>query len=223
MIVDVSAEDRELLERFYRDLYLPEFAAQREPLEAWLAALDGEGGYRMFVRVVLDGDAILGGVTYELYPESGCGFVTYMVVTREARRRGFGRRLLFGASEHLVELGARAVLGEVNDPRLGSRLGGEWERLERFQRWGARVLDVRYVQPALGPGLERDRGLVLIALPPTAAELDGEVLRRFVRELHAVTERCEPDAEVSGILASIPERVACIVVSPGHGHADRER
>ena len=57
MIVDVSAEDRELLEQFYRDVYLPEFAAQREPLEAWLAALEGDGGYRMFVRVVLDGEA----------------------------------------------------------------------------------------------------------------------------------------------------------------------
>ena len=209
MIVDVAEEDAELLARFYRDVYMPEFAAQREPLEAWQAALAGDQPYRMFVRIVVEHGEIRGGITYELYPRSGCGFVTYMVIAPAARRAGLGKRLLLEAASDLVARGARAVLGEVNDPRLC----GEWDRLERFQRWGCRVVDAKYVQPALGPGLERDRGLVLIALPPVSA-VDGAVVRAFVRELHEVTERCAPDEEISAILDGIPDQVSMVVLAP---------
>ncbi|HEY5947317.1 MAG TPA: GNAT family N-acetyltransferase [Kofleriaceae bacterium] len=206
MIVDVAAEDVELLERFYRDVYLPEFAAQREPLEAWQSALDGEQAYQLFVRVVLERGDILGGIAYELYPRSACGLVTYMVVAPEARRAGIGKRLLLDATSELVARGAVAVLGEVDDPRRG----GDWQRLERFQRWGCRALDARYVQPALGPGLERDRGLVLISLPPVRDALPGELLRAFIAELHEVTERCAPDDELREILDAIGDRVALV-------------
>ena len=206
MIVDVAAEDEELLERFYRELYLPEFAAQREPLEAWQSALAGDQPYRMFVRVVVERGEILGGISYELYPQSGCGLVTYMVIAPAARRSGWGKRLLFEATKELIARGALAVLGEVNDPR-GT---GEWDRLERFQRWGCRVLDARYVQPALGPGLVRDRNLVLIALPPIRESIAGDVVRTFIAELHEVTERCSPDDEVREILDGIPERVRLV-------------
>ena len=69
------------------------------------------------------------------------------------------------------------------------------------------------MQPALGPGLERDRGLVLIALPPVSA-VDGAIVRDFVRELHEVTERCAPDEEISAILDGIPDQVSMIVLAP---------
>jgi GNAT superfamily N-acetyltransferase len=206
MFVDIAEEDGALLERFYREVYLPVFEAQREPLEAWLSALRDEQPYRMHVRLVVEDGAILGGITYELYPASGCGLVTYMVVVPQARGRGLGRRLLLDAADELNRRGARAVFGEVNDPRLD----GAWQRLQRFQRWGCRVVDARYVQPALGPGLARDRGLVLITLPPVHDAIDGELVRAFVAELHAVTERCEPDAEVRQILDGIGDRVRLV-------------
>ena len=149
------------------------------------------------MRVALDGDAIIGGICYERYPRSGCGLVTYMVVAPAARGRGLGERLLREAVEALA---APIVLGEVNDPRVH---GNGWERLERFQRWGARVLDARYVQPALGPGLARDRGLVLIAFAPLPSTVDGARVRAFVEELYAATEGGEVDPEVA-----IPDVVA---------------
>lgn len=154
------------------------------------------------MRLALDPerDTILGGVAFEHYPRSGCGLVTYMVVAPAARGQGLGEHLLRGATQELFERGAPAVFGEVNDPR-GSRDGPEkaWSRLARFQRWGARVVATRYVQPALGPGLERDRGLVLIALAgatPLPPALPGAVVRAFVDELYEVTEGGPPDAEV---------------------------
>jgi hypothetical protein len=154
------------------------------------------------VRVALDGDAIIGGICYERYPRSGCGLVTYMVVAPAARGRGLGERLLRDA---VSALDAPLVLGEVNDPRVH----GEWARLARFQRWGARVLDARYVQPALGPGLARDRGLLLIAFAPLPEMVDGALVRAFVDELYAATEGGAPDPEIA-----IPDRVALVELSP---------
>lgn len=154
------------------------------------------------MRLALDGEAIVGGICFERYPKSGVGFATYMVVAPAARGRGLGEQLLRGAVDELGGL----VLGEVNDPRVR----GNWERLERFQRWGARVLDARYVQPALGLGLARDRGLVLIALAgnePLPPAIDGVRVRSFVEELYEVTEGGGLDPEVS-----IPDRVPLFVL-----------
>jgi GNAT superfamily N-acetyltransferase len=172
-----------LLERFHRGIYLDAFSAQREPLEAWLDHFSaGEAGpcdprgYAFFARIALDErDEILGGITYELYPKSQAGLVTYMVVAPAARNRGLGRQLFEGAARALYDQGARAVFGEVNRDAP--------ERLARFVRWGARPVDVEYVQPALGPGLQPDHGLQLIVLPPIPEQVDPTA---FVAELHEV-------------------------------------
>lgn len=66
------------------------------------------------------------------------------------------------------------------------------------------------MQPALGPGFARDRGLVLIALPPIRDAIAGDMLRAFVAELHEATERCAPDAELREILDSISDSVALV-------------
>lgn len=197
-----------LLEAYYRGIYWDAFEAQREPLEVWLAGLRGELPYRQTIRLALDGDRILGGISFERYPRSGCGLVTYSVVAPEARRAGLGRRLLDGAVAELRADGAPAVFGEVVDPRLlgapdEPAAAAAWARLRRDQRWGARVLGApaRYVQPALGPGLQRDRGLVLLALTtadvPLPRELDGALPRALVEDLYAATEGGPPDPEVS--------------------------
>jgi GNAT superfamily N-acetyltransferase len=202
------AHDR-LLEAFYRGIYRDAFERQREPLEVWRRALRGELPYHQTIRLALDGGAVVAGIAYERYPRSGCGLVTYMVVAPHVRRGGLGKRLQGDAAAELFAGGAPAVFGEVDDPRLlrGADADVAWARLERNQRWGARVLGppARYVQPALGPGLQRDRGLVLIALAgpaPLPAELDGAIPRGFVEELYAVTEGGPPDPEVA-----FPDRV----------------
>lgn len=183
--------------RFYEGIYLDAFAAQREPLETWQAALRGELPYAMHVRVVLDGDDIAAGSTYELYPQSRCGFRTYMVVAPHAQRRGLGRRLFTEATTSLYARGASIVLSEVDDPRVHGDAARP--RLARFERWGARVLDVTYVQPSLGAGLPRDRSLCLLAAPRPDGHvpaLSATTLRAWLRELYAVTEGGEPDAEL---------------------------
>jgi Acetyltransferase (GNAT) family len=153
---------------------------------AWQAALRGEAPYQLNVRCVLEGDVIVAGIAYELYPRSQCGLVTYLVVAPDVRGRGLGRSLFEGAAAALYADGARAVFGEVNDPRVHG--ASAQPRLDRFVRWGARVVDVPYVQPALGPGLSRDQGLCLIVLPPIV-EVPTQRVTDFVAELYTATER----------------------------------
>lgn len=195
---DVGADDPRLA-AFHAGIYWDAFAAQHEPLAAWRASI-ASGLLR--VRLVFEDDAIIGGICFERYPRSGVGLVTYMVVAPAARGRGLGERLLRDA---VADLAAPLVLGEVNDPRVH---GTGWERLERFQRWGARVLDARYIQPALGPELARDRGLLLIAFAPLPEVVDGAMVRAFIDELYAATEAGARDPEVS-----VPDRVPLVALS----------
>ena len=179
---------------FHAGIYTDAFPGQLEPVESWLAGLRGETPYDFRIR--LEADA---GITYERYRASNCGLVTYLVVAPAARRTGIGRRLLDEAVADLRAMGVHHVFGEVNDPRRT----GEWARLERFQRWGARVVDTRYVQPSLGSG--RDRGLLLIEFAARGDHLDGAVLRGFVDEFYALTEGGDPDPEIA-----IPDRVPLV-------------
>lgn len=216
------AEHEPLLERFHGGLYLGAFAAQAEPLEVWRSALWSEQApYRLTVQLAVEGDRILGGICFEHYPRSACGLVTYVVVAPEARRGGLGKTLRSGAARTLYQGGARAVFGEVNDPRVPhsyETAEESWRRLERYQRWGSRVLDIRYVQPSLGPGLERDRGLVLVRHAGDAPPLDhmpGAVVKDFIAEFYQVTEDRPVDDELRAILDGIPDPVRLIELAPG--------
>ena len=210
--VDLAADDPRL-ETYHRGLYWDEFADQHEPLASWRRALRGEDDYRMTVRLALDDDAIVGGINFELYPRSGCGFLTYMAVAHAHRGRGLGKRLQTEAAAALFADGAAAVFGEINDPRTTALEPAEtaWNRLERNQRWGARVVATRYVQPALGSGLARDRELLLIAIAgaePLPAVLPGALVRGFIDELYAICEGGPPDPEIA-----IGPRVALVQIS----------
>lgn len=189
--------DEPLLDAFHAGIYLDAFAAQREPLEAWKARLWGAPApYRLTIQLLRDGDETVAGIVHERYPRSRCGLMTYLVVAPAYRQRGAGRALIDGAIASMAD--CALVLGEVSDPRA----------FARFTRWGARALDVAYVQPSLGPGLARDRSLALLAFPPLPASVPGALVRDFLDELFTITEGATPtDAEYGAMLASIGEVV----------------
>jgi GNAT superfamily N-acetyltransferase len=219
-IVTITSHDDEgLLDAFHTGIYWDDFAEQQEPVAVWKRALwGGPSPYELTIRIAgraLRDPArreILGGIAFERYPHSGCGLITYMVIAPAARRQGLGKRLQRGAAAALFAAGAPAVFGEVNDPRragdgVDEPVEAMWRRLERNQAWGARVVDVRYVQPALAPGLARDHGLCLIALAgptPLPSTMPGQIVRDFVGELYAATEGDAPD---HALLAGIPAHV----------------
>jgi GNAT superfamily N-acetyltransferase len=175
-----DATDEELV-AFHQGIYWDAFAAQHEPLEVWQRARRGEMPYGFCLRVA----GTDGGIVFERYPESNCGLLTYMVVAPHARGRGLGKRLVDDALAVLA--GTRAVFGEINDPERQTREPVEQarQRLARFERWGAKLVDVDYVQPALGPGLKRDTTLRLIAWGDPDAQTVGEFLDEFTRSLRS--------------------------------------
>jgi len=188
----------ELAAAFHRGIYAAAFPRQLEPLESWLRGLRGEARYDFHLRVETEGDQIVAGIAYERYRASNVGLVTYLVVAPAARRGGIGRRLLADAVAHL---GTPIVLGEVDrDAR---------ERIARFVRWGARIVGTPYIQPALGEGLARDRGLALISFTGGTV-LDGATLRAFLEEFYRLTEGRDPDGELRGVIDAIPERVPLV-------------
>ncbi len=219
-LVTIGPADDHRLDAFHAGIYLDAFAAQREPLDAWRRALRGDAPYALTVRIAghdLAGASpnIVGGIAYERYPASGCGLLTYACVAPAARGAGLGRRLIDDAVAALTAAGAPLVLGEVDDPtaRDGAAADVAWARLTRFQRWGARVLDVPYVQPSLGPGLARDRGLCLIAFGARAPRgVDGAVLATFVRELWAACEGpgAADDPELARVTGAMRGTVALV-------------
>ena len=85
------------------------------------------------------------------------------------------------------------------------------------------MLDIRYVQPSLGPGLERDRGLVLLRHAgdaPPIARMPGSVVRGFISEFYEITEDGRPpdgegDDELRAILDGVPDEVRLVELSPG--------
>lgn len=199
MICEIAAGDPRL-DAFHGGIYLDEFAEQCEPLATWHAALRGDKPYSLRIELALDGDRIVGGICIEHYPRSNCGLLTYIVVAPEQRGQGLGRRLQTAAVEGLYAHGARLVLGELNDPRVTTLepVGEAWDRVRRNQRWGARVVETRYVQPSVGEG--RDRQLLLIALAgksPLPSTIEGALLRAFVDEFYDATEGGPPDPEIA--------------------------
>ena len=207
----IGVADVDLLRAFYDEVYLPEFAHQREPLDAWLAALRGEAPYRFTALIASDDAGVVAGVIAERYPRSACGLVTYLAVAPRGRGAGLGAQLLHDARAAVAPV--HVVLGEISDPRRhhGAAADTAWDRLLRFQRRGARVIEVPYVQPDLRAGLGRDRGLVLVVFldDPAATSIDGAPLAAFLREFYEVVEGVTADRDLDAMLAAIGPRVAC--------------
>jgi hypothetical protein len=200
-------EHADLLDAFHNGIYVDAFAHQIEPLDVWKRRLwsCAPSPYQLTIRIagreLRDPmrREIDGGIVYELYRHSRCGLLTYMVIARERRRAGLGHRLLSEATRALYAAGAVAVFGEVSDPAKHDdphRSIEAWERIELFQRWGGRVVDTAYVQPELGVGLERDRGLRLLMFPGDATlprSVPGPLIATFLEEFYAITEGAPPD------------------------------
>ena len=176
----VDATDDQLA-AFHGGIYLDAFAAQHEPLDVWQRARRGELPYALRVRLAVDALGLAGGIAFERYPATHCGLLTYLVVAPRARGQGLGKALVDDALATLAD--APAIYGEVNDPETQRREPREvaQRRLAMFERWGAQLVELRYVQPALAPGLAPDETLRLIAW----RDRDPALAARFVDELRA--------------------------------------
>jgi GNAT superfamily N-acetyltransferase len=207
---DLSSTTSATLLRFYREILVPNFRPDEMFAEdMFMTAQSSEA-----VRTILAWDNknnLVGGLTGHWYSVCRVFLVDYLVVHPEFRDRGIGSTLLRHGSERWSrELAPVLILGEVEDPRRYSDTGfGDPSLRFRFYcRLGARVLQLPYFQPALGPSGSRVRGLLLMVFlaQPDAytgfTTIAGEPLDCFIRQYVTEYEGCleKEDTELQRLL-----------------------
>ena len=222
-----DTRDDALLHAFYTELYLPAFpiVTEQEDPAVWAPRLWGPAG-RLELHILLAGAhladpkrrVIVGGVAFELYRESQCGLLTYLVVAPSARRCGLGRllvtRALHTLSTRAAETGGplRAVFGETNDPALVSAERDSMDprrRLEALSRLGARIVSMKYIQPELVQGQGRGHEMLLIAFPSDGARndaIESACVLAFLEDFYRTNGNGDPslDREFQQMIASMP-------------------
>lgn len=228
-------QDLPLAARLYREVLQPSF--QPDEMYPWEVFAEGLRPGRvpaMRVAVAVDGEGSpVGGLTAELFPSSGVLLLGYVAVQPEWRGRGIGSLLLTTAGPRWYDDPSVVLaLGEVHDPRHTWPIAGEESlaRIRFFKRAGARVLDVGFMQPSLGIGMNRVpnfllvvvtvKDVALVATDPPA--VDARVVDTFVREYF---DHCEgfhggtADPELAGMLADVT-RSPGIALVPLDRYAD---
>jgi GNAT superfamily N-acetyltransferase len=204
-------------------------ASEREREEDWIARLRGRQlppqPDVLVLLAVADGDRVLGGVCVEHYRTSQCGLVTYIAVERQHRGAGVARALMRAAVDRLAAAARdqgvplHAVFAEAEDPAKvdpGLRETAR-ERLLVLGRFGARAVDLRYVQPELSGGGGRARHLVLLRLDGDDAPIDRALVRDFLHEFYRALGIADPeaDADFAMMFAGISASVATLALPGG--------
>lgn len=203
-------KDMALLERFYKELMIPNFPMQEElePIEAWIDQLtqnnsnrNKKEGVYLNVQVCFDSKdterkVLVGGIVFEYYYPSNTALITYLVTNPNVRGQGSGVFLGLNAWGKMKQLSEahgfdtpHIIFCEVNDPALVSDSEDSLSplaRIKAFQQMGVRVIDCpqfKYVQPALEGQTERGRSMLLAVVvgPMTPRDDDG---RSYVNPNH---------------------------------------
>ncbi|MVU77531.1 GNAT family N-acetyltransferase [Nocardia sp. ET3-3] len=176
------AEDVELLRRFYRECYEVAFPDpdERESLanmESYLKLKEqgwyGANNYHIVIASL--GGGIVGGSVCDYLAEPNAGVIEYLLVQPGLRESGLGSRLL-AAIERLCRTDAALLerreldwlVAETEDPYRNAVPAEGFDTFVRARIMaglGFRIMDFRYVQPALSDQQEPAENLLLIARP----------------------------------------------------------
>ena len=189
-----SELDPKTFERFYRQVLEPAFRPDElveldQMAAALLAGDDSEFG----TVLLRDGDPVA-GILGETWADSGVVLLGYIAVRPDLRGSGLGGQLL---ATELPRWQARApeslVLGEVDDPRFHASTshGDPLARLRFYDRLGARLLPVPYIQPALRPTADRVRGMLLISMGTPRDSVAADAVARFFDDYFEACESAE--------------------------------
>ncbi|MGH4012146.1 MAG: GNAT family N-acetyltransferase [Pseudonocardiaceae bacterium] len=180
-VVDLAAmEDsdrRKLFDEVYQQILMPAFPSnEMTPLgilqKMWVGVPP-----RLAVHAALDsrGQAV-GCAVAQWFPRSAVLLFAYLAVRAESRGGGIGTSLITRAVRDWTAAYRPAlVLAEVEDPRVYPCTQDQdpLARLRLYARLGARLLELKYVQPEVSPGAGRVRDLLLIAQEGSAGVVSG--------------------------------------------------
>lgn len=200
----VNPAHRALLARAWHEIYLPAFPidSERESLEK-MNRLLGASDIPVRMVVVVAGQHLQDPQTAALhamsvayyYPKSAVGLLAYNAVDPARRAQGCGRKMVDARIKALQGLAAAdgreltAVLIEVNDPakvRPEEDVMDPARRMALFEKWGACVLDIPYVQPPLEVDAVCCDNLKLMAYPVAGVLPAPSVLKNFIEEVYSL-------------------------------------
>ena len=155
------------IDKFRDSLYIPNFPDpnEREPFEVIEARLrKGENWWpRTDMLMYVSGDSVACGCISDYYPECGSIEVIYLVTSPEYREKGLAGRILDEAFDLYPE--ALDMYVEADNPALVSVDSSPIDpetRLGIYRKLGFSVINIKYIQPPLAPGLDFDRKLLLM-------------------------------------------------------------
>ena len=151
---------------------------------------------RTFILLFKEDDIVQGGIISDYYPKSGVIHLIYIAIQKERRGSGIARKLIksllpnaIKALEETFGFSAKAIIFESNipwkteidsiDPKL---------RLKIFEKLGAKLIPIPYVQPALSESKKKVENLFLLSFPLTESStlntLNTKVLEDFLKEFY---------------------------------------
>lgn len=191
-IVELADPDAPAVELVYNDILLPSFPDDELVPLSVLRALVGAGLGLVWAAHDDAGDVVAVAIG-EWDAELRVVLLSWLAVREGRRGGGVGGPLLDTAlTEWRRRYDPCLVLAEVADPRhhpVSTAHGDPVARLNFYQRRGARILDMPYFQPALGPDKARVDHMLLIVLHADPAfagsdadTIDATVLRRYLEK-----------------------------------------
>lgn len=199
-LADVADGD---VEQFYRRILEPVFpSVELATLEHLLDSRSRAGADGVFV---FDGHELVAGLTTQEYCQGRLVLLEYVAVSAQVRGRGIGGALVNSVlAEHLPDV---PVLGEIEDPRYvaAARGADPVARVRFYDRLGAALVPVPYVQPSLRPGSPRGEDMLLMAWPPRHG-LGRQLVVDFLDDYYT---SCEGADVVADDMAYVRLRSAC--------------
>ena len=191
-IVDAAGLSTPAFEDLYDNVLVPSFPPDELlTLEEFRGGNTGESRTPAFVMV--ERARPIAAAFGDFDPDSGMLLLAYLATRADRRSLGLGRRLLIHALEGWRQLRPAAVLAEIEDPAAHgtSSFGDPVARVRFYHSVGATRLDLPYCQPALRPGANRVRGMLLISFAAAGDPAGGVPADRLAAYLRGYLAVCE--------------------------------
>lgn len=205
-IVDLStmtdSERRNLLGEVHEQILMPAFPSNEMTPLGVLQQMWAGTPPRLAVHAALDSHSQpVGCAVAQWFPRSAALLFAYLAVRADWRGSGIGTSLVTRAVRDWAATYRPAlVVAEVEDPCVypGTPDQDPLARLRLYARLGARLLELRYVQPEINPGAGRVRDLLLlvahecsagvVAAPSGVAGVPAAVVLAFLDEYYRDSE-----------------------------------
>lgn len=198
LVTMASSDRRKLLQEVHKRILMPAFPSNEiTPLDVLQRMWVGTPP-RLAVHAALDSyGQPVGCALAQWFPRSTVLLFAYLAVRADRRGGGIGTCLVTRAlREWAMVYRPALVVAEAEDPHAypctpdQDPLG----RLRLYARLGARLLELRYVQPEINPGAGRVRDLLLliaqdysaglVTAPSGIVGVPGLVVRAFLEEYY---------------------------------------